>query len=120
MVNILLADDDAGTRELVRRGLESDGHSVTVAEDGEAALEKVRSDAVGFQLVITDIQMPTVDGFQLVAEALKLRPSLRFVLMSGYAGALRSAETITAAPLVVIAKPFTLKQLRAAVQSVLA
>ncbi|MEQ1710229.1 MAG: response regulator [Hyphomicrobium sp.] len=119
MARILLADDDAATRDLVRRALEGDGHTVTVTEDGAEALESLQANAAHFDLVVTDVEMPAIDGILLAEEALKLRPGLRIVLMSGYAEALQRASVFKAAKLGTITKPFTLDQIRAMVRSTL-
>lgn len=119
MARILLADDDAATRDLVRRGLESDGHSVVVTEDGAEALERLQAGDVAFDLIVTDVEMPALDGILLAEEALKLRPGLRIVLMSGYAEALQRASAFKAGKLGTITKPFTLDQIRALVRNTL-
>ncbi len=119
MARILLADDDAATRDLVRRSLESDGHSVTVTEDGAEALERLQAGDANFDLVVTDVEMPALDGIMLAEEALKLRPGMRIVLMSGYAEALQRGAAFKAGKLGTITKPFTLDQIRALVRTTL-
>ncbi len=121
MARILLADDDAATRDLVRRALEGDGHAVVAAGDGAEALEHLQGGAAeAFDLVVTDVQMPAVGGMALAEEALKLKPGLRIVLMSGYADALAGAARLGAARHGTITKPFTLDQIRAMVRTTLA
>jgi CheY-like chemotaxis protein len=61
---ILLVDDDAGLRELVRRQLEREGYSVVEAESGSAALDRIRETVPG--LILLDLMMPEMDGFELV------------------------------------------------------
>lgn len=119
MARILLADDDAATRDLVRRALEGDGHAVTVTEDGAEALERLQAGDVNYDLIVTDVEMPALDGILLAEEALKLRPGLRIVLMSGYAEALQRGAGFKASKLGTITKPFTLEQIRALVRSTL-
>lgn len=120
MAVILLADDDSATRDLVRRALEGDGHTVDVTEDGAEALERLRANAQVFDLVVTDIQMPTLNGILLAGQALKLKPGLGIVLMSGYTEQLAQAPSLGAVRLGTILKPFTLEQIRAVVRSTLA
>ena len=55
MARILLADDDAATREFVKRALESEGHSVEVTQDGNEALERVNTDGASFDLLVSDV-----------------------------------------------------------------
>src|SRR5262245_2166745 len=58
MARILLAEDDAATRDLVHRALSTDGHSVTSTQDGTDALDKLREGPGNFDLLVTDVQMP--------------------------------------------------------------
>ena len=64
MANILAVDDQKSMREMVRIVLESNGHKVTLAEDGVEAMSAARTDA--FDMVITDINMPRLDGFGFI------------------------------------------------------
>jgi CheY-like chemotaxis protein len=119
MARILLADDDAATRDLVQRALATDGHAVVPTQDGAEALEKLQG-GDAFDLLISDVQMPGVDGIELVGKAVAVAPRLRVVLMSGFAGELGRAEHLKANIARVITKPFTLEQMRAVVREVLA
>ncbi len=71
MALILVAEDDDITRDLVRRALETDGHKVSVASDGREALDLAEAGQT-FDLVVTDVDMPSLDGVSL-AEALLAR-----------------------------------------------
>jgi CheY-like chemotaxis protein len=62
MARILLADDDAATRDLVKRALAIDGHAVTSTQDGTEALDAITATPSGFDLLISDVQMPSLDG----------------------------------------------------------
>ncbi len=119
MAQILLADDDATTRDLVKRALESDGHQVTVTQDGSEALEQVKEGGLKFELLVTDVEMPLVDGVALAERALPLQPGLRVLLMSGFAEQLERAKELSGPHVAVISKPFTLEQVREAVRKVL-
>jgi two-component system, cell cycle response regulator CpdR len=118
MARILLAEDDAATRDLVQRALALDGHEMIVTQDGAEALERLQ-DAQRVDLLISDVQMPGLDGIELVEKALTVLPKLRVVLMSGFAGELGRAEHLKGRIARVITKPFSLEQIRAAVRSVL-
>jgi CheY-like chemotaxis protein len=85
MARILLADDDAATRALVQRALGVDGHDVAATQDGAEALEKLQAGNARFDVLITDVQMPGLDGVTLIERGLALHPKLRVVLMSGFA-----------------------------------
>ena len=70
MARILLAEDDAATRDMVQRALAMDGHEVIVTQDGAEALEKLQAAPGRIDLLISDVQMPGLDGVALVEKAL--------------------------------------------------
>jgi two-component system, cell cycle response regulator CpdR len=119
MARILLAEDDAATRDLVQRALGLDGHTVTVTQDGSEALEKLQATPKGFDVLITDVQMPGLDGVALVEKGLAISGSLRVVLMSGFADELTRADHLRPKIARIITKPFTLEQIRSAVKAAL-
>jgi two-component system, cell cycle response regulator CpdR len=119
MARILLAEDDAATRDLVQRALGLDGHEVIVTQDGSEALDYLRAAPAPVQLLISDVQMPALDGIGLVEAGLKAVPGLRVVLMSGFADELGRAEHLRSKIARVISKPFTLEQIRSAVKGAL-
>ncbi|MGZ5851184.1 MAG: response regulator [Hyphomicrobium sp.] len=118
MARILLADDDAATRDLVKRALEGDGHTVQVTQDGSEALDRVKA-AQLFDLLVSDVEMPLLDGVKLAERASALQPGLRILLMSGFAEQLERAKTLKGPQVAVISKPFTLDQVRATVRKLL-
>lgn len=75
MASILAVDDSASMRQMVSFTLKSAGHEVTEAEDGVVALNQARSGK--FDLVITDVNMPNMDGITLIGELRKL-PNYKF------------------------------------------
>lgn len=118
MARILLADDDKGSLELVRRALEMDGHSVTVAEDGNEALAKLEPG--GFDLLVADVQMPGIDGIELAHKARGRFPDIHLVLMSGYADVLVKARSLADNGARLMTKPFSIEQIRSEVRAALA
>ncbi|MEZ5816068.1 MAG: response regulator [Hyphomicrobiaceae bacterium] len=118
MARILLADDDKGSLDLVRRALELDGHAVATADDGSEALALVKSST--FDLLVTDVQMPGLDGISLAKEATAHHPAIRVVLMSAYADAFGGAEPLAARGARLVVKPFAIDKIRAEVRSALA
>jgi CheY-like chemotaxis protein len=119
MAHILLADDDAATRDLVKRALEMDGHSVVLAADGSEAESAFNARGDGFDLVITDVEMPGLDGVALAKLALAASGRVKVLLMSGYTESLERGRWLAPARLGVIAKPFTLDQIRRSIATVL-
>jgi CheY-like chemotaxis protein len=118
MARILLADDDAAARDLVQRALASDGHNVVATHDGAEALEQLQASGP-FDLLISDVQMPGVDGIELIEKAAAAAPKMRVILMSGFTGELDRAKHLRSKIAREISKPFTLEQVRAVVRSVL-
>lgn len=118
MARILLADDEAATRDLVKRALSADGHEVVVTEDGQEALDRLMGGET-FDLLLSDVQMPGLDGLSLVEKALAARPGLSVVLMSGHVGGLERAQALQSKLKATITKPFTLDQIRAVVKGAL-
>jgi two-component system, cell cycle response regulator CpdR len=120
MARILLAEDEAATRDLVRRALEAEGHIVDVMESGSDALEFMARAPSQIQLLVTDVNMPGMDGFELAAKARSLHPGLAVVLMSGLVEQLDRAKVLAGQRYFTLSKPFTLDQVRASVRAALA
>jgi len=118
MARILLADDDKGSLDLVRRALELEGHKVVTADDGAEAQAILQSG--GFDLLVTDIQMPGLDGISLAKDAVARHPGIRVVLMSAYSDGLDSAKPLVAKGARVLVKPFAIDRIRAEVRAALA
>jgi two-component system cell cycle response regulator CpdR len=117
MARILLADDDKPTRDLVKRALEGDGHAVEIAQDGSEALDSLTSGAA-VDILVTDVNMPGLDGISLAKRAEALVPGIRVLMMSGFAEELERAKA-AGGHLAVLSKPFTLEHVRAAVRDLL-
>jgi CheY-like chemotaxis protein len=111
---ILLVEDDAGVRGLARALLESAGYRVLVAALPSAALAVEAAHQGGIDLLLSDVVMPEMDGYELAARLRARRPGLRVVLMSGYTG---EATGGVAWPLV--PKPFLPSALQSAVRGAL-
>lgn len=120
MARILLADDDASSRDLVLRALAAEGHHVDGTTDGAEALERLLARQGGYDVLVSDVQMPGMDGIELAAKALAAAPSLAVILISGYTEQLERARGIRARHVGTLLKPFALEQIRAAVRAALA
>ncbi|MEM7567313.1 MAG: response regulator [Pseudomonadota bacterium] len=119
-VRVLLTEDDEAVRAFVRRALELDGHTVTTAEDGAAALAVLERDPSAFELLLTDVKMPRMDGIALAKRARELSADLIILLMTGFADQRERADELKGVVREVIPKPFTLPDLRQAVARALA
>jgi len=119
MARILIAEDDDVIRELAVRALNEDGHELTVTADGAAALVALGRHRGAFDLLLTDVKMPKVDGIALALEAGRLHPDIAIMLMTGYADQRERAHGLDALVHDVIAKPFTVDQIKGAVREAL-
>lgn len=118
MATILVAEDDTAVREFVKRALEKDKHEVTAVADGMEALDAL---AVGeFDMLLSDIVMPELDGIALALKVSKDHPDLPILLMTGYAAERQRAHNLDALIHDVISKPFSLTDIRAAAARTLA
>ena len=120
MARILLADDDPTTLDLVGRTLEADGHEVIRCTDGQEAFQRFSAAPRSFNLLITDLDMPGIDGIELASRAAAAAPQLRILVMSGFSGGTDSAEDLGIPAAGFISKPLSLEQMREAVNSALA
>ncbi len=114
-MRILLTEDDDSVRAFVSRALELDGHQVETACHGLEALERLVECDGGFDLLVTDVKMPIMDGIALAHEASGQWPRLPILLMTGFADQRERAEELTEVIRDVVTKPFTLQQIREAV-----
>lgn len=85
MSRVLIADDEESMRLLVARAIAMDGHEIVTAEDGAEALEILNQDNGAFDLLLTDIKMPVMDGIALALAAARDFPRLTILLMTGFA-----------------------------------
>ncbi|AZO36523.1 response regulator [Mesorhizobium sp. M2A.F.Ca.ET.037.01.1.1] len=115
MAKLLIVEDDESVRTLAARALERDGHDVTVATDGSQGLDAIRQARGGYDLVVSDIRMPEMDGIEMATAAAREFPTLRIMLMTGYADQRERAEELNGIILDVVQKPFTLAEIRARV-----
>jgi two-component system cell cycle response regulator CpdR len=112
MSRILVVDDEDSLRALVARGLTLDGHSCTMAADGAEALDILMAEQGRFDLLLTDIRMPLMDGIALALAAKQAFPELTIMLMTGYAEQRERARSLESIVAEVMTKPFTIAELR--------
>ena len=120
MARILIAEDEEGLRTLVARALALDGHEVMTANDGAQALDLLARTQGAFELLLTDIRMPVMDGIALALAAARDHPGMGILLMTGYADQRERACGLDALIHDVISKPFSLGMIRSAVNGALA
>jgi two-component system cell cycle sensor histidine kinase/response regulator CckA len=117
---ILLVEDEDAVRSFAARALRMRGYTVLEAHGGDVALDMVRKHQGTIDLVISDVVMPNMDGPTMVRAALKLRPEMRVIFISGYAEDTFRRTEEKVEDLHFLPKPFGLKQLVAKVKDVLA
>lgn len=120
MARILLAEDDDNVREFVLRALRHAGHEVVAAEDGGIAAEIVAEEEGRFDLLLSDIKMPVMDGIALALRVAAGHPELTILLMTGFADQRERAHGLDQLIYDVIPKPFTLQALMDKVSDALA
>ncbi len=107
MARILIAEDDLAVQNFVARALTHRGHEVAAVADGTQALEALEKKH--FELLITDIVMPGLDGIGLALRVAREYPQLPVLLMSGYSAERQRAHNLDQLICRVVSKPFTLK-----------
>jgi two-component system, cell cycle response regulator CpdR len=119
MARILIAEDEDSLRSLIARALMQDGHDVMAKCDGGEALDCLTRENGRFDLLLTDIRMPVMDGIALALAASRDYPGLTILLMTGYADQRERAHGLNALIHDVITKPFSLADIRGAVNDAL-
>ena len=127
-MRILLTEDDDSVRAFVSRALELDGHKVETACDGVEAMERLTARDGGYDLLVSDVKMPLMDGIALAHRAAdkwpglpilltagRDYPNLTILLMTGFADQRERAQDLADVIRDVVTKPFTLQQIREAV-----
>lgn len=115
--HILLVEDEAFLRELVMEGLQDAGFSVVEASDGTSGVQALRSD-LRIDVLLSDIKLPDIDGYQVAEAARTLRPGLKVILMTGYAPS-PLPPALQSVVYRVLQKPFSLETLPGMVNAAL-
>lgn len=119
MSRILIAEDDDAVRAFVKRALEIDGHDIVAVEDGATALDVLVREEGKFDLLLSDVKMPVMDGIALALNAARDFPTLSIVLMTGFADQRERAHGLDLLVEDVVMKPFSLADIRKAVGAAL-
>lgn len=115
---VLVVDDEPSVREYVERALHHYGYDVTAAEDGNAAL-KVLAEEPPYDLVLTDIVMPDLDGVSLALKVARDFPDTKIMMMSGYVQQRQRAHNLEELVEDVLSKPFSIEDLCERVDAVI-
>ena len=120
MAHILLAEDDPSMLEFLTLALEKAGHSVQPACDGLSALESLKFNDTAFDLLLTDIVMPGMDGIELSQKSTELCENLKVMFITGFAAVAMGNENIDQESANILSKPFHLNDLVKQVETLLA
>jgi two-component system cell cycle response regulator CpdR len=117
MPRILLAEDDDSLRGFLARALERAGYDVTACADGEEAVAVLDQD---WDLLLTDIVMPGMDGIEVARQAAALHPELRIMFITGFAAVALAAGSQAPAGAKVLSKPIHLREIVSEVERMIA
>lgn len=119
MAKLLIVEDDKSVRTLAARALERAGHMIDIAADGAQGLSMIQAAQGRYDLVVSDIRMPEMDGIEMAIAAAAQFPAMKIMLMTGYADQRERAEELDGIILDVVQKPFTLAEIRSRVERAL-
>jgi|Deesub1362A_J573_1020465.scaffolds.fasta_scaffold00356_5 two-component system response regulator PilR (NtrC family) len=115
--NILIVDDERSMREVLEIFLKNEGYSVVTAGDGMAAIEALKKDI--FDLVITDLKMPNIDGIELLKTIKETYPDTVVVIITAFGTAESAVEAMKLGAFDYIQKPFRMNDIRLVVNNAL-
>lgn len=116
---ILVVEDDPKVRALVVETLASNGYTVFEAENGEDALRVFKNNMDTIELILTDVIMPQMNGYEFTTEARRLKKEVKILFMSGYTDDIIISRGLLAHNINLIHKPFTLSDLLGKLNAVL-
>jgi two-component system response regulator PilR (NtrC family) len=117
MAKILVADDELSMRQFLEILLKKEGHEVVCAADGQEALSRFEAEV--FDLVISDIKMPKVDGLDLLRKVKEKRPTLAVIMVTAYASPEDAIAAMKAGAYDYLTKPFKLEEIKSVIQNAL-
>ncbi|MEZ5814145.1 MAG: response regulator [Alphaproteobacteria bacterium] len=119
MAHILIAEDDQSMCSFLSLALEKAGHSTKSVHNGTDALKEIKDGARRYDLLLTDIVMPGMDGIELSNKATKIRPGLKVMFITGFAAIAVGRKDIDHEKAKILSKPFHLKDLVEQVETML-
>jgi two-component system cell cycle response regulator CpdR len=118
MHKIILAEDDNDMRRFLVKALENAGYDVVSYDNGRSAYDRLREEP--FELLLTDIVMPEMDGIELARKATELDPDMKVMFITGFAAVALNPDNQAPKDAKVLSKPFHLRDLVTEVQKLLA
>ncbi len=117
MQRILLAEDDNDMRRFLVKALENAGYAVASCDNGMTAYHRLREEP--FELLLTDIVMPEMDGIELARRATELDPDIKVMFITGFAAVALNPDSQAPKDAKILSKPFHLRDLVSEVQKML-
>jgi DNA-binding response OmpR family regulator len=108
---VLVVDDEASIRDLLAKTLALAEYDVDLAQDGRVALERLRSQP--YDLLITDLRMPGIDGLGVIREARRLRTDIPVIIITGYSSESSAIEAVNLGVSGYLTKPFRIPKVLA-------
>ncbi len=118
MAKIILAEDDSAMRRFLVKALQNAGYDVISFDNGLSAYQRLREEP--FELLLTDIVMPEMDGIELARRASELDPDMKIMFITGFAAVALNPDSQAPKEAKVLSKPFHLRDLVNEVQKMLA
>jgi two-component system cell cycle response regulator CpdR len=118
MAKIILAEDDGDMRRFLAKALQNAGYEVISFDNGLAAYQRLREEP--FELLLTDIVMPEMDGIELARRASELDPDIKIMFITGFAAVALNSDSTAPKNAKVLSKPVHLRELVHEVQKMLA
>ena len=115
--NILVVDDEPSFRNIIKRVLVKDGHNVTLAEDGFEGLRLLKNKS--FDIVLTDIDMPNMDGWEFLRNIKKLYPQLPAAVITGLSSQEKIPPEDTSFAIKILQKPISIVEIRKLLEEIL-
>ena len=109
---VLVVDDEAAIRDMLSKALSLAEYDVETAPDGRAAIDRLRANQ--YDLLVTDLRMPGIDGLAVIREARRLRPDLPVIIITGYSSEASAIEAIDLGVSGYLTKPFRVPKVLAA------
>ena len=108
-MKILLAEDDNDMRRFLAKALENAGFNVSSYDNGQSAYNRLREEP--FELLLTDIVMPEMDGIELARRATELDPDIKVMFITGFAAVALNPDNRAPRDAKILSKPFHLRDL---------
>ena len=114
-ISVLIVEDDENIRDFLREVL--DDYELNIASDGDEAIEQIKTN--DFNLVITDLRMPTISGEEVIRFIKENKPEIKIIVISGYSSLYAVSQSVTNGASAFLSKPFSIKELMETVNKVL-